>query len=571
MAVDQEPTRSQHTNRLIALCKEVASGETDAQDLHRYLDERRSGLEAARSDFVSRAQKEGEAFNVAFRQDIEAVLETFAAYGRAMDEIGHFFDDHDPRHLVTGAQALVEVTPELLAALENYESKFVVAGPTQFPMLNILLRYVPEVKAGRIPGDELKTMLQGAAETFSKALADLEASPQKSDPGIPERISAFQRLVEGLTTMQRYFADADAGNLDRGLEIVEEAHHLIAEALQKYQQATFTGGPTSSPMANWVIAAARGVEEGKYPPQILREAVEWMQGETRKVRMGFEQTASSPTTSTAIQDELPRTLEAFDLLDEALARLHSVSESGSREALDRGLADLQGAVLRLHESQSTYNQIGEREGKVVCPQCQRANAPGNRRCEQCGMTLPRVMDEAYSAGALSTFELRESQPGPGAEDEMVMTTNLQRLFQAAEAVHARQIQDEEFMEIVDWAEGLLEEGEQQMSALPTLDTQTDVPDEERAAFEEQKRLAEETTALLARGIEEFRAGLGLMRDFLDSRDQAVMVQGIRSVWDGARKIHQCQRMGEMVAGLDEGEEGASPRRTDEVELQEETE
>ena len=557
MAVDQEPTRSQQTNRLIALCQAVAAGEKDAGELRKFLEERRKGLEAMKADFISRFEAEGETFQQAFRQDMEAVVARFDEHGIALDEIALYFEDKDPAHLEGGIEILVEGTPHLLEALENYETKFVVAGPTQYPMLNILLRMVPAMKEGRVPEAELRQMLEAARENFQKIVAEIDASPEKDSPSLPQRRAAFQRVLDGLATMLGFFTSRDASALDQGLEILEEAHRMVADALQAYQEANFTGGPTPSPMANWVLAAARGVKAGTYPPQILKDAVAWMTGEMTKIRESFEQTASTPTTSTALQDELPKTMEAFDLVEEALEELQDAAEAGTSP--DPGMEKLQAAVGKLHDSQAFYAGVGEREGKRVCPQCQLPNAPGNRRCEKCGFALPRMMDEAYSAGGLSTFEFREAQQGPGTEDQMVMTTHLQRLFQAAEAFHAGQAEAEEFAQVLDWAEGLLDDGETRMQGLVIPEAQGDLSDEDRAAFEEQRALAVETRDLLGRGLEEFRTGLNQMRQCLETRSQDTMVAGIRSVWEGARKLHQCQRMGEMVSeGGTGGPDEAAP-------------
>lgn len=576
MPVDQEPTSSQQTNRLISLCQAVRSGTADPGTLEAYLQERRTGLAGAKADFLHRAGTEGDAFRSGFRAELDAMTEQFDLHAAALDEIGAFFEDHDPAHLDAGVESLVEHTPKLLQILEDYEAKYLAVGPTDFPMVNVLIKALPNVKSGRFAADGFKAMLAGAVDTFNKAMAEIDASPMLSDPGVPERRAAYVRILDGLARMQVYFSDGQASHLDSGLEIVEDGHHLLQAAMNQFRDAQFTGGPTPSPKANWVIAAAEGVRSGKYPHAILEQAVEWLHNETALIRENFEQTAATPTTSVLIQEELPKTMEAFDLMDEALAFLRNAAQPGSEGLIPQGVAQLQDAVKRLQDSQAAYTEAGEREGKVLCPQCQRPNAPESRRCVQCGMTLPRVMDEAYTAGALSTFEVRESQPrGLSEEDQMVMTTHLKRLFDSAEAVHANQITSEEFLEVLSWAEGLLTDAERRLAELPTLEIQVELSEEERATFEEQKAMADETKDLLRRGIGEFHDGLDTMRAYLDRRDQQVLVQGIRTVWEAARKIHQCQKMGDAVSRMEPKTvvptEPAAPaqRRSDEVALEQE--
>ncbi|HXE71194.1 MAG TPA: zinc ribbon domain-containing protein [Candidatus Nitrosotenuis sp.] len=551
MVTENEPTPAAQTNRFIAVCRDVLAGRRHPDELRVLLGERQEGLSKAREDLLARAQAEGAEFLQGFRDELDTVLEHFELYEKALEEISAYFVDRRPEHIENGVQALIEVTPKLLGAMDNYEAKYVVTGPTRFPVLNILMKVVPAVREGRFSKDDFASMLKGAVDFFSKAVAEIDASPMKDQPGIPQRRQACLDMVAAVSEMQKYLEDGDPAHLDRGLGMVEKAQEDTDESFRIYQQAAFYEGPTPSPFVNVVIRAAEGFKTGLYPADILSQALDWLEAQVRKVRATVEETADSPTSSVVIQEELPRTMEAFDQHEEAIADLRSCLADPVPERIDAALERLKAAVEKLHQSQQVYLQVGEREGKIVCPRCGRPNPPESRSCEQCGMVLPRLTEGA-AAGVSSTFEWREASPvSLGEEQEMVMTTHLKRIFDACEAIYANQISPEEFAEVLDWAEGLLDAGARKLAELPHPNPSMVAP-EEREEFEQQSRLADDARDMLASAIEDFRAGLGQMRAYLEDPDRDHLVNGIRAVWEAGQRMYQVQKMGEAVERMERG-------------------
>lgn len=127
-----------------------------------------------------------------------------------------------------------------------------------------------------------------------------------------------------------------------------------------------------------------------------------------------------------------------------------------------------------------------------------------------------------------------------------MTTHLKRLFDACEAVDQGQMTADEFVSILDWAEGLLDQAEAQISKVPRPAAPEDVAEEEREQIQEQLHLVDETEELLTQAIGDFRGGLDMMRSYLDSKSRDALVQGIRTVWEASQRLYQVQRMGETV-------------------------
>jgi hypothetical protein len=186
--------------------------------------------------------------------------------------------------------------------------------------------------------------------------------------------------------------------------------------------------------------------------------------------------------------------------------------------------------------------------------------------------MPKVAEPEFSRGATSTFEVREDQPrSDEGADEMVMTTHLKRLFDACEAIDQNQITPEEFVQVLDWAEDLLDQGESQVANISRPGVPMDLDEEEEESVQEQLDLVDETADLLAQGITEFRNGLDMMRSYAESRNRDSLVRGIRTVWEASQKIYQVQRMGAAVEKLALEREQAALAAHQEEEPEEESE
>lgn len=565
-------TPSTQTNKLIELCEAVLAGQKGKlNDLNLYLQERILALDQARASFLEAVGAEGEEFATVFRESIDAVLDSFEQVAQAQGGIAQFLVDRQMVHLERGIDNLVVATNSMFLAVTHYESRYAQTGPTTFPIVNFYLRAVDALKKGEMSEEDVRTSMDGARQFFTKAIEEIDASDRKEEKGIPERREACQNIISAFESMESHLREPD--QLEGDLKLLEEGFGKLEAALKTFQQGAFMEHPTESPFVNWVIHAAEGVKSGLYPAQILKEALDFLERNVREARSRFEGAASVPVSSAVLQDEIPRTMEAFDLHDEAIAGLRAALPNPTPEQLDAGVAALTNAVSHLKSSVDTYQNVADREGKVLCPRCGTANMPGIKVCSNCSGPMPQVAGPEFSRGASSTFEVREAdEPRPDETgDEMVMTTHLKRLFDACEALDQKQITSEEFLEILDWAEDLLSQGEAQLGAIAMPGMPSELSEEEEESVQEQLNLVDETGDLLNQGIAEFRTGLEMMRSYVDSPMRDALVQGIRTVWEGAQKIYQVQRMGVAVEKLAAEREQAALEAEEAEEIEEESE
>ncbi len=546
----QQPTPSTQTNKLLDLCRAVLSGEPGKlNDLNLYLQERVMALDQARASFLEAVAAEGEAFAAAFRESIDAVLETFEQVAEAQGTLAMFLKDRQPVRLERGIDQLIQATNNMYVAVTHYESRYAQTGPSQFPVLNFFTKAVASLKAGEMSSDDFRVAADGGRQFFEKAVEEIDQSSKKDEKGVPERREACLLIIQAFQQMERNLGENDLLELD--LRMLEEGFAKLEAALKLYQQGAFMETPTESPFVNWVIHAAEGVKAGLYPSQVLKEALDFLESNVREARRQFESSAQVPVSSALLQDEIPRTLEAFDLHDEAIAQMRATLPGPTPEQLDAGIAALSHAVSSLKGSADVYQNVADREGKVLCPRCGEPNLPDLRVCTKCSGPLPRVADPQFNQGAASTFEVRETdEPRPEQAPDMVMTNHLKRLFDACEAIEQKQITAEEFLEVIDWAEGLLEQGESQLESMPRPGIPTGLSEEEEQSLHEQLGLVDETVELLEQGIQEFRSGLDVMRTYVDKRQRDTLVTGIRVVWEGSQKIYQVQRMGQLAEQIE---------------------
>lgn len=546
----QQPTPSTQTNKLLDLCRAVLSGEPGKlNELNLYLQERVMALDQARASFLEAVAAEGEAFAAAFRESIDAVLETFEQVAEAQGTLAMFLKDRQPVRLERGIDQLIQATNNMYVAVTHYESRYAQTGPSQFPVLNFFTKAVASLKAGEMSSDDFRVAADGGRQFFEKAVEEIDQSSKKDEKGVPERREACLLIIQAFQQMERNLGENDLLELD--LRMLEEGFAKLEAALKLYQQGAFMETPTESPFVNWVIHAAEGVKAGLYPSQVLKEALDFLESNVREARRQFESSAQVPVSSALLQDEIPRTLEAFDLHDEAIAQMRATLPGPTPEQLDAGIAALSHAVSSLKGSADVYQNVADREGKVLCPRCGEPNLPDLRVCTKCSGPLPRVADPQFNQGAASTFEVRETdEPRPEQAPDMVMTNHLKRLFDACEAIEQKQITAEEFLEVIDWAEGLLEQGESQLESMPRPGIPTGLSEEEEQSLQEQIGLVDETVELLEQGIQEFRSGLDVMRTYVDKRQRDTLVTGIRVVWEGSQKIYQVQRMGQLAEQIE---------------------
>jgi len=555
----EQPTLSPQSNRLIELCEAILEGQADVEELEALLDEMTIGLEKARQDFMDQANKQGEHYLEQMQEEMNLVLQSFDEYQAGLDEIFKFIRERNVDYIKNGVSIIIEATNHILDYLTVYEAKSLQLGPTSFPILNMLILMTESFNKGEISEDEFRFMIYNATQFFEKILDELDGyEGDKALDAIETLKEGYEKFVEGLDKMDE---GAKAHNdliIEDALEIIRESQEIIKSGYTKFNDEMFLSGPTESPYANLLISSIEGHKQGIFPKDIVMENLTKYEEEIRSLRVDVEGLMSIPTENPELEEEYPRTEEALDTIDEAIEDVKAYFNDNNVQHLNQAVDKLKKGVEILKESKDTYDDIGEREGKIACIRCGHLNDPSARVCGKCNAVLPKIEGEPAMQ---STFQVGEAgQIDSGIGQEFVMTENVKKIVDASADLRDGRITFEEYEKTLNWMEGILRKSLMEMEAGQTTINIDSFAEEDKELATEQKEMIDDTIDLLRDGINEFMRGITQLRQFGADPDVEHLRQGLETCIEASMKIYQVQKIGEIaeneLAKL-EAEEGAA--------------
>ncbi len=256
------------------------------------------------------------------------------------------------------------------------------------------------------------------------------------------------------------------------------------------------GGPTASAQANTLLDLAlaalggQGFEEYSARVVAFDSEVAALSARLSDLALaGPSERIGAVARSAGEQAEAIRA--ALRGIDEAVA-------SGSQEEL---LVWGQALVLAVNRAAQQYREL-ERllavDGRIPCLRCRHSNPSGRALCEECGAILPAAAVERERLMDLRIGEER-------ASSQTQMTENLSRILQACEQFYAGALEARAFLGEVSWLEGLLDQARRQ-------------------------GLGQED------GLQEFQAGLAMLRQAGELEDRALVDAGRHRLWEGAGRL-----------------------------------
>jgi hypothetical protein len=538
--LETKATPSEPTNLLIDLATRLLEGEDVSRELDEKLSAQIALVESELEMVPVRAKERGETFIEENNEVYETLLSHMYLYHEGLMELAAFFDAEEPDGLFleAGVNRLLEVTGDLVQVQTVYGQIFASHGQSRFPMVNALTHLFSEYRKNPDGVDEeVNLVLQMMQDQLLK---DLESDLGDDEPGIEEARSGAQKAVEILEKLKKDYTDLST----------HEAHiKALGEALFEMESGdeelklSMLEGPSAMPAANLFINTARRAMDGKIPKEAIPSALAAYVEHVTDNWDTIEAQLEKPVDSAAIQEELPNTMELVDEHEEVVERLEAIYHEGlDRERFEEAISDLIEIVRNFKQSAQVFIDAAGRVGKVVCVSCGRGNPRANNVCEACGMALPKIVDDEHST---STFELSE-RGGLEAGTEMVMTTNIARIFKAGEQMAEGEIDAATFQAELQWANGLLVEMEQGITKREAeLAVLHQDREDEPEVMEEKQSLAE-VLAFFEEGIDEWRAGLEEMARYIDEPEARHLKSGMKRVWEGASAIHRCKIIGDAA-------------------------
>lgn len=464
---------------------------------------------------------------------MQALMDQLTGYQSWLQQVKASLQSRDHNALVSAHEQAQSLIPALTAALAEYTRFFSSFGPYSTPWPNSLQRLADTIAEGHAED-----------EAWDEAIAQFEAAflgkgHEVMGSGLPGRTltnQAYGRAVRALQALSEVDSfDPESlkpalSELDSAMEMGIRLEGLIGQGLQ---------GEAALPGTNVLISVVRQGLAQRLDPATVSSFIQDYRDGLDAFWENFERNLARPSDSALVKDEIPRTLGYGDAHDAAVEALGDAFRMGDKEGAERALAELVRTAAQLDESREVYATAAQHQTHVMCVDCGRANPPENRRCEACGGVLP-VPDGGVGLVS-STFNVLT---GPALEEtqEMPMTENVARLFQACDEVAAGRMTAEQFQGELNTATAGLKEFAKELSEIAEeTSDESNMTAEQAAAWREHHLpYLQELAASFAEGFQVAEEGLKSMALFLKDPDPEHLVQGVGMVWEGLSIIHRAQ-------------------------------
>jgi len=549
--LETKATPSEATNEIIGLATQLLEGEDVAQELDEKLSAQLALVESELEMVPVRAKERGDNFIEENSVVYEALLDQMHLYHEGLVEMAGFFDAEEPdgSFLEAGVDRLLAVTGDLVEVQTVYGQVFATHGQSRFPSVNTLTHLLSEYRKNPEGVEEEVKVVLGIMETELKKTLDADVGPD--EPGVEDAEAGAKKAISILQQLRRDYKDFSTH--EEHIKALGEAFFDMESGDEEMRLAMMEG-PSVMPAANLLINTARRAMDGKIPKDAVGAALDSYVEHVTDNWDVIEGQLEKPIDSAAIQDELPNTMDLVDRHDELVERMREIYEDGlERERFEEAIDELIEVVKEFKQSAQVYIDAADRIGKIVCVSCGRGNPRANNVCEACGTALPSIVSDEQSD---STFELSE-RGGLETGTEMVMTTNIEKIFKACEDIAAGEIDAPTFESVLQWADSLLMQMEKGISQREAKLAALHQAEEPTPEIEEEKNALAEVLAFFEEGIDEWRAGLQEMARYLDEPEQRHLKSGMKRVWEGASAIHRCKVIGdaaeERLAQMEEQE------------------
>ncbi|MCD6309663.1 MAG: zinc ribbon domain-containing protein [Candidatus Eremiobacteraeota bacterium] len=544
-----QPTLSPITNALIYLIREIIQGNEEyVQYLKTAVNEMTAGLEAVRADLEKKKEESDPQTLEGFKNEILALETAYERFGDGLDLLSTYFENPDVKLLKEGEEKIIRSAWEVSLALQRFDTHYLLAGPSRFLFVNALIHLAESLKSGEVPRDILPGFEKRSKEFFEKAIEEHKDSKDDASETAKEKMkNAYHNFIEAVEIYAGFAKSGDPDDLDRGIELFIKAYEILDEGLGEYKSSKFLERPTTSPYINLLLNTFDGIKQGIYPARILEDNINLVRENFKEMKEKVYKVSSLPMGSAAISEELPAVEKAFEGIEAGLTEAEEYLVDEDAERLDRAEKSLIYSARELYRLEKVFKQIEATEGKVYCMQCQHPNPAQSRICEKCGARLPRF-DEDYATYTMQVNETPETYV-----DEVPLTENIARILGASDDFVAGKIGQEEFESVLDWMEGIIEEGRTDLNMLPSinidnlqeqamaLEDEDELLDEEDIEFcEAVKEAADNMVEMVEKGLNQISDGIALMKQYITSRSEQTFNQGKNYIIEGAKTLYMAQ-------------------------------
>ncbi len=447
-----------------------------------------------------------------------------------IQEVADGLEASDKGRVITAGDMMNRASFQLNQTFVEFRNQALRAlGPSDIPNYNHILSVKDDFLAN--PDDNMRLVFQEAIDTERSISLDSIKKLDK-EPQIPEVISltnAFLRHLKCLNNLSDDLAkNGDQADYDSHISALEETFVELQDLVPMVQVSLRAQGETDFPDLNYLFQMITEAETGNIGDGPLIEAMV-------AVEMGFAQTKSklehAPTIleSALALEEVQTALKTFEDFEHGIQAVQAFLAERSRVQLTQARGYLLDFAKALSTSRERLKELEAMEGKTTCPRCATLNDSDRTRCVSCGVALPQNVGSTTT----TTFEAKESGGMPNENEDLLMTANVVKLYEAVNGIHAGDIDDATFLSEIEKFENLVNANV------------TQLPPEPADTEEAQKEAVNRVYDAFEEGVEGFRQGTELLRSYLDNRDEEVLKEAVMAIDGGAKKIAAA---GQAVAG-----------------------
>jgi hypothetical protein len=444
-----------------------------------------------------------------------------------LQEVLDGLEASDKGRVITAGDMLARASYQLNQAFAEFRNQALAAlGPTNIPNLNHLILVKNAYLAN--PNEEtlqaLKDSINVEMATTDQALTDLKRENQ-----IPEVVALAQTFASHRESMLRLIDDVKKNgpraDFAAHMMALEMEFRELSDKVPATSIALRTQGETEFPDINYLLTMIVQAETGSIGDAPLLEALQIAE---LSFNDSYEKLkASLPSMATVLaKEEVEGAIKSFEDFGKGVENVYKFLTRRERVWLSEASGYLLDFAKALTAHKERLKELEELEGKISCPRCAHVNDSDRQRCASCGFPLPQNV----AATTTTTFQAKESG-GMQAEgdDDLLLTSNLVKLYEAVNAVHAGTMEDAAFLAEIEKFENLVNAGVNSLPQEPS-----NAGGAEGAAVDQVYDAFEE-------GVEQFRQGTELLRSYLDSRDEQALKQGVTAIDQGAKRLDSASR------------------------------
>lgn len=511
---------------IVAKIAQWSDGEIDDQVLIEVLDSSRPDLENHRNGFQQVVDELTEAQLERCEEIVDFCFQLMEGMEQSIDLAIESVEGEDRNTVFVAGDTIARNSFQLNRAFVEFRNQALYAlGPTDIPNLNLLFsrrdQFLEE------PSENNHVLFKEAVDServvVYEGLSDLAKEPEL--PEVIGLIGIFREHMAALNKLAEMIdEEGEEGDYESLFFELSNGYRALQERVPVVQMKLRTQGETELPDINFLINLLEDAAQGNIADELLTSTLEEIDERFAQSREELEQ-ATGHLDSALANDELEAVQETFEELDDGMTAAHKFLEIRDRAMLMEAKGCLIEFGKRFTAHQEKLQEIEANQGKVLCPGCATPNESTRSRCTKCGAPLPQNV----AAKAQTTFETKEHGALDQEDNEVLVTANLAKLYEAVNNVAAGEIDHETFLDELDRFENLVEAG---VSSLPQ---EPDMEDETKQT--QVSNLYDD----FEQGVETMRQAMDILRSFPERNDETVLAEGVRLVDEGANLVQKASQ------------------------------